>query len=112
MNGKEYVIGETNLTELARSKGAKESVVVSVRMDTEDYIALDKLANREGKTVSQIVREAVSASVVANEARQHGNYAQVVMAGSDTAPTTFGTAHPINTTMGQGATNKDVALAS
>ena len=57
-NVDEVVLGR-DVTALAQSKGgAKGTVVLSVRIVTEDLKALDALARAENRTMSQLAREA------------------------------------------------------
>ena len=54
----EVVLGR-NVTDLATAKGgATGTTVLSVRISSEDLKALDVLARAEGKTISQLAREA------------------------------------------------------
>ena len=56
----DYVLGE-NITDLARGKKPKESVVVSVRLTAQEFYRLDKLCNATDKSMSQLVRDALAA---------------------------------------------------
>ena len=58
--GEEYVLGD-NITELARGKKSKESVVVSVRLTAEEFYRLEKLCENADKSMSQLVRDALAA---------------------------------------------------
>ena len=57
-NQGEFVLGD-DVTSLARSRLRKGSVVLSVRLSAEELAAVDALASENGKTPSQIVREAI-----------------------------------------------------
>lgn len=46
-------------------RGATPSLVVGVRLTVEELAAIDKLAQREGKTRSEVMREALAAAAVA-----------------------------------------------
>ena len=56
----EYALGE-NVTRLAQSKKARDTVVVSVRLSVEDFSRLENMCFKTGMSMSQIVREAVAA---------------------------------------------------
>ena len=58
--GNEYKLGE-EITDVALGKRAKETVVVSVRLTSEEFSRLEKLCEQAGKSMSQLVREAISA---------------------------------------------------
>ena len=57
--GNEYILGE-NVTDLFLSKKPRETVVVSVRLPITDFKRLDKVINDSGKSLSQVVREAIA----------------------------------------------------
>lgn len=55
----EYVLGE-NITGLARaSRSRSGSAVLSVRLSGEELTQIETIAQEEGKTLSQVVREAL-----------------------------------------------------
>lgn len=55
----EYTLGQ-DVTAIAASKGPK-SVVVSVRLSIDEFDRLDQLCTASGKSMSQVVRDAVEA---------------------------------------------------
>lgn len=55
----EYILGD-NITRLAVGKKPKESVVVSVRLTASEFYRLEKLCDETGKSMSQLVRDAVA----------------------------------------------------
>lgn len=58
--GDEYKLGE-EITDVALGKKTKETVVVSVRLTAEEFSRLEKMCEDSGKSMSQLVREAISA---------------------------------------------------
>ena len=56
----EYALGQ-EVTEMALGKRSKETVVVSVRLPVDEFARLEKLSESSGKSMSQIVRNAVAA---------------------------------------------------
>ena len=56
----EYTLGQ-EVTEIALGKKAKETVVVSVRLPVDEFARLEKLSESLGKSMSQIIRDAVAA---------------------------------------------------
>ena len=58
-DSKEYVLG-AKVTEAAKGRKQSASVVLSVRLSTEELVRLESLSESTGKTVAQIVREAIS----------------------------------------------------
>ena len=65
MQNQEYELGK-DVTNSARSKTARDTAVVSVRLPVEDVARLERLCHQTGKSMSQIVREAI-----------HGYHAQI-----------------------------------
>ena len=55
----EYVLGP-NITRLAVGKKPKDSVVVSVRLTPEEFYRLEQWCEDSGKSMSQLVRDAIS----------------------------------------------------
>lgn len=55
----EYTLGQ-DVTAIASSKGPK-SIVVSVRLPVDEFARLEKLCSASGKSLSQVVRDAVAA---------------------------------------------------
>ena len=53
----DFILGQ-NVTDIAAGKGEK-SVMLSVRLSPEDFIRLERLCEDSGKTLSEVVREAV-----------------------------------------------------
>lgn len=56
----DYVLGE-DVTHLAAPKGKRDTAVISVRLATQELRELDALSKATGKTISQVVREALAA---------------------------------------------------
>ena len=56
----EFELGR-NVTNLAKARGKKVTAVISVRLDMTDVGRLEELAGDSGKTVSQVVRDAIAA---------------------------------------------------
>ena len=54
----EYVLGQ-DVTSVAESKSRVASAVLSVRLPVEELAAIEAVARRTGKNLSQVVREAV-----------------------------------------------------
>ena len=54
----EYVLGQ-DVTKAAESKNRSGSVMLSVRLSAEELAAIEAMADASGKTLSQVVREAV-----------------------------------------------------
>ena len=50
-----------NVTHLFKSEGAKATVLISVSLDAEDIARLEKLGQDSGKTVAQVIRDAIAA---------------------------------------------------
>lgn len=63
MARKDYVLGK-NVTEQLRAREVRDTVVLSFRLSSVDFDALSDLAESQGKTVSQVGREAVRASLI------------------------------------------------
>ncbi len=59
-NEEEVVLGQ-NVTEYARAKASKGTAVISVRLSTDDIARLETIGRASGKTVSQVVRDALAA---------------------------------------------------
>ena len=59
-NYEEYTLGQ-EITDLALSKKARDTVVVSVRLPVGEFARLEKISAESGKSLSQVVRDAVSA---------------------------------------------------
>ena len=59
-DNEEYTLGE-DVTQYALSKKSRDSVVVSVRLSAQDFNRLEKICIDTGKSMSQVVREAVAA---------------------------------------------------
>ena len=55
----DYTLGQ-EVTQMALGKKARETVVVSVRVSMEDFARLEKISIKAGKSISQVVREAVA----------------------------------------------------
>ena len=53
----DFILGQ-DVTDIAAGKGEK-SVMLSVRLSPEDFIRLEQLCEDSGKTLSEVVREAV-----------------------------------------------------
>ena len=56
----ECELGE-DVTHLFKSDGAKATVLISVSLDAEDIALLEKLGQESGKTVAQVIRDAIAA---------------------------------------------------
>ncbi len=54
----EYALG-ANVTKLASAPEKKDTGVLSVRLPVEDIAAVESVADRTGRTLSQVVRDAV-----------------------------------------------------
>jgi|SRR6266536_1527686 len=54
----EYVLGQ-DVTKAAESKNRSGSVMLSVRLSADELAAIEAMADASGKTLSQVVREAV-----------------------------------------------------
>ena len=78
MTEQEYSLGE-EVTELAQSKKQQDTVVVSVRVSQNEFKRLEEMANQKGKSMSQIVRDAVSAYCIASE--KLGYYMSIATSG-------------------------------
>lgn len=76
----EYVLGE-NVTRLALGKKVRDSVVVSVRLSLEDFARLERICAETDKSMSQVVREAVSA--YSGSDNRHGQSFKVNMRTSE-----------------------------
>lgn len=63
MAREDYVLGR-NVTEQLRAREVRDTVVLSFRLSSVDFDALSDLAESQGKTVSQVGREAVQASLI------------------------------------------------
>ena len=61
----DVVLGE-NVTKYAKAKAGKGTTVISVRLGTEEIARLEALGQTTGKTVSQVVREAIAAFEILN----------------------------------------------
>ena len=59
------VLGE-NVTQFAKAKSGKGTAVISVRLSTDDISRLETVGRASGKTVSQVVRDAIAAYEVRN----------------------------------------------
>jgi hypothetical protein len=59
MNDDEELVLGKDVTELFGSKEKRGTVVLSVRVSAEELEAIEAASDAEGKTVSQVVREAV-----------------------------------------------------
>lgn len=57
----EFKMGQ-NVTEYAKSEG-RGTVVMSLRLAVQEFLALNRLAEQEGKTVSQLAREGIRARI-------------------------------------------------
>ena len=65
MDEQEVVLGR-NVTKLAKAKeGPKHTVVLSVRLSHDEFGTLEAIARSEGRTVSQLAREALGTIVAA-----------------------------------------------
>jgi hypothetical protein len=62
----EYELGE-EVTQLAKGKGAKNTTVVSVRLSVEEVARLEGWSQQTGKSISDIVRDAISNYTPSNE---------------------------------------------
>ena len=62
----EFILGD-NVSQAARGKDRRDTTVISVRLSNDEVARLERLGLASGKTVSQIVRDAISAY----EVRQH-----------------------------------------
>ena len=69
-NDRDYILGE-NVTRQAHAQERRETVVVSFRVSAKDFDMLGRRADMEGKTVSQVAREAlhIGLSSLANSAQ-------------------------------------------
>lgn len=56
----DYILGQ-DVTDIAKSNTPKDSAVVSVRLPVSEVARLERISNSTGKSMSQIVREAVAA---------------------------------------------------
>ena len=54
----DYVLGE-DITEMARGREGRDTAVISFRLSSVELAALSDLAESQGKTISQVGREAV-----------------------------------------------------
>ncbi len=54
----DYILGR-NVSDMARATENRGTMVLSLRLIGEDFDALSDLAERQGKTISQVAREAV-----------------------------------------------------
>jgi hypothetical protein len=79
----EFVLGE-DITSLARAKGRKETVVFSVRLSREEFERLDAAAQMQGKTASQIAREAIRNVVVSSNLSQQPSITVSFLGGGTT----------------------------
>ena len=59
MNDSYNELGE-NVTHLATTSRKKDTSVVSVRLSGDDITRLENIARENGKTVSQIIRDAIA----------------------------------------------------
>lgn len=67
----EYALGE-EVTEHATPKSHSGTVVVSIRLPVAEFAQLETSADAAGKTISQLVREAVRAYLLAGRYQQQG----------------------------------------
>jgi hypothetical protein len=58
MEADEFVLGE-EVTQAARGKPRRETAVLSVRLSVEEIAELEALSRASGKSMSQILREAL-----------------------------------------------------
>jgi Ribbon-helix-helix protein, copG family len=58
----EYVLGQ-DVTEAAASRTKGGTTVLSVRLTTEELAAIEAVANETGRTLSQVVREAIHSCI-------------------------------------------------
>lgn len=61
-NERDYVLGD-NVTEQAKAQENRSTVVVSFRVSESDFDRLSSLAVSQGKTISQIAREALQKGI-------------------------------------------------
>lgn len=91
MAERDYVLG-ANVTETFRSKQPKDTMVLSVRLGKQEFKSLERLAEMEHKTVSQVAREAIAREIKARTGGSQGFtvlYDSVeVSFGSPTSPRT------------------------
>lgn len=59
-NQQEYVLGR-NVTEQAQAQENRGTVVLSLRLSSAEFDMLNDLAEMQGRTVSQVAREAIQA---------------------------------------------------
>lgn len=70
-NEEKYELGE-DVTQAAAAKERKGSVVLSVRLSSHELAKLEQVAQASGKTISQIVREAVTGFVPMGRTANYG----------------------------------------
>ena len=61
-NNQEYILGR-NVTERARAQENRGTVVLSLRLSSVEFDMLSDLAESQGRTVSQVAREAIQGSL-------------------------------------------------
>ncbi len=66
MNHDDCILGK-DVTNAAQAKGQRGTTVISVRLSTDEVARLEQIGRLSGKTISQIVRDAI----LAYELRQH-----------------------------------------
>jgi hypothetical protein len=59
----EYELG-SDVTEKARGKTSRQSSVLSVRLSNVELARLDSIARLEGRSIAQVVRDAIAGYVV------------------------------------------------
>ena len=66
----DYILGQ-NVTDLAQGKEGRRTVVLSLRLLGEEFDALSDLAEIQGRTISQVAREAIRMWL---RSREHESY--------------------------------------
>lgn len=66
---KDFVLG-SDITPQAAARSRKETVVVSVRLPSDEFARVERTSRLQGRTVSQIAREAINAYVDAQARNQ------------------------------------------
>jgi hypothetical protein len=102
----EYVLGQ-DVTEAAASKTKGGTTVLSVRLTTEELAAIEAVADETGRTLSQVVREAIHSCIQLVRSSQP----MVTVSIRDVHTTSFGGQKATTTEMGVVSTSTQTKLA-
>jgi hypothetical protein len=98
----EYELGK-DVTQLAKATSKKETSVVSVRLTSSEIAKLERIGRENGKTVSQVIREAIAAYRVRRPAMVVGLWNGTTVSMGDPQSVSGNVRFEVVTTEGQGS---------